>query len=231
MTLGTLIRRNLRCHWRAHLGVVLGAAVGSAALIGALVVGDSVKGSLREMALGRLGKTYLALPTGDDRFGRNWRPTSWGGKASTVIFKRDRRCGAATAKHRQHQCGTARANQVQVLGVDDRFWQLADPPALLANLPDDAVFINNHWRDNSISIRVTPSFCVPKPNELSREATLAPDRNESVVLRLKVGVVVSDAQLGRFSLQPGPTARLNASSSTSAGSQPISICPIRPTCS
>ena len=43
MTFRTLIRRSLRFHWRAHVGVVLGAAVGSAALIGALVVGDSVR--------------------------------------------------------------------------------------------------------------------------------------------------------------------------------------------
>jgi len=31
MTLRTLIRRSLRHHWRAHLGVTLGAAIGSAA--------------------------------------------------------------------------------------------------------------------------------------------------------------------------------------------------------
>ena len=65
MTLRTLIRRNLRFHRRSHLGVVLGAAIGSAALIGALVVGDSVKGSLRERSLERLGSTEFALQSGD----------------------------------------------------------------------------------------------------------------------------------------------------------------------
>src|ERR1035441_8330832 len=43
MTFWKLIRRNLSFHARAHFGVVLGAAIGSAALIGALVVGDSVR--------------------------------------------------------------------------------------------------------------------------------------------------------------------------------------------
>ena len=47
MTLWTLIRRSLRYHARAHLGVLLGATVGSAVLIGALLVGDSVRESLR----------------------------------------------------------------------------------------------------------------------------------------------------------------------------------------
>ena len=44
MTVRTLIQRSLRFHWRAHLGVVLGAAIGSAALIGALIVGVSRSG-------------------------------------------------------------------------------------------------------------------------------------------------------------------------------------------
>ena len=64
MTFGTLIRRSLRFHARAHAGVVLGAMIGSAALIGALVVGDSVKGSLRENALRRLANaSYVMAPT------------------------------------------------------------------------------------------------------------------------------------------------------------------------
>src|SRR5881394_71317 len=65
MRFGTLIRRSLRFHARSHFGVVLGAAIGSAALIGALVVGDSVRGSLRERALQRLSMAEFALDSGD----------------------------------------------------------------------------------------------------------------------------------------------------------------------
>src|SRR5215475_7026115 len=69
MTSWTLIRRSLAFRARAHAGVVLGAAVGSAALVGALVVGDSVRESLREMALARLGRVGVALAS-NDRFFR-----------------------------------------------------------------------------------------------------------------------------------------------------------------
>src|SRR5437879_5962322 len=68
MTLWTLIFRSLRFHARSHLGTLLGAAVGSAVLIGALVVGDSVRGSLRDMALARLGGIHYAISTGDRFF-------------------------------------------------------------------------------------------------------------------------------------------------------------------
>src|SRR2546422_4309773 len=68
MTFRTLIRRSLRFHARSHFGVVLGAAIGSAALIGALVVGDSVRGSLRERALERIGAGHYVLQVLDWTF-------------------------------------------------------------------------------------------------------------------------------------------------------------------
>src|SRR5437870_13808120 len=68
MTFRTLIGRSLRFHARSHFGVVLGAAIGSAALIGALVVGDSVRGSLRDKALERIGAARYFLETRDRTF-------------------------------------------------------------------------------------------------------------------------------------------------------------------
>ena len=69
MTYWTLIRRGLRFHARSHLGTLLGVVIGSAILIGALAVGDSVRESLRAIALSRLGKTGFALAS-NDRFFR-----------------------------------------------------------------------------------------------------------------------------------------------------------------
>ena len=76
MTFWTLVFRSLRYHARAHLGVLLGAIIGSAALVGALVVGDSVRGSLREMALLRIGNVQTrrvksALATRNSRVSCN----------------------------------------------------------------------------------------------------------------------------------------------------------------
>src|ERR1700686_3457353 len=68
MTFWLLIRRSLRFPARAHLGWALGAAIGSAALIGALIVGDSVRGSLRQRALSRLGGVWYAMSTRDRFF-------------------------------------------------------------------------------------------------------------------------------------------------------------------
>jgi len=103
MTLRTLIRRSLRFHWRAHLGVVLGAAVGSAALIGALVVGDSVRGSLLDSALARLGRIDVALD-GRDRFIREKLANDLGRHSAPVLRIR----GSVNKSD-----DSARANRVQ----------------------------------------------------------------------------------------------------------------------
>ena len=51
----------LRHHWKISLAVLLAAAVNTSVLAGALIVGDSVRGSLRDMTLDRLGDIDLAL--------------------------------------------------------------------------------------------------------------------------------------------------------------------------
>src|ERR1700744_1804225 len=49
------ILESLRYHRRMNLAVALGGRAGAAVLTGALLVGDSVRGSLRHLALDRLG--------------------------------------------------------------------------------------------------------------------------------------------------------------------------------
>jgi hypothetical protein len=61
MTRLGLIWRNLRYFRWANLAVVAGMAVATAVLAGALMVGDSVRGSLRDLAVRRLGRVDYAL--------------------------------------------------------------------------------------------------------------------------------------------------------------------------
>src|SRR5215813_5497039 len=112
MTFWTLIRRSLRFRARAHLGVVLGAAVGSAALIGALVVGDSVRESLREMALRRLGWVDVALAPIDSFF-RQSVLSSFSGPRREEALAVALRLPAVAVR----QDGAARASHVQAIGI------------------------------------------------------------------------------------------------------------------
>src|SRR5216110_907704 len=57
----TLVLRGLTYYWRTNVAVVAGVATAVAVLAGALLVGDSVRGSLRDLVLQRLGRTDRVL--------------------------------------------------------------------------------------------------------------------------------------------------------------------------
>src|ERR1700704_6475550 len=61
MRTGQLLKRSLKYYWRTNLAVLLGVATAVAVLAGALLVGDSVRASLRDLFLQRLGKTDYVI--------------------------------------------------------------------------------------------------------------------------------------------------------------------------
>ena len=65
MRTAQLVRRNLSYYWRTNLAVVFGVAIAVAVLAGALLVGDSVRASLRDLVLHRLGKTDYVISTSE----------------------------------------------------------------------------------------------------------------------------------------------------------------------
>src|SRR3954447_17207303 len=58
------ILSSLRHYRRIHIAVALGVAVATAVLTGALLVGDSMRGSLRDLTLQRLGRIDTVLVAG-----------------------------------------------------------------------------------------------------------------------------------------------------------------------
>src|SRR2546425_11354476 len=64
MSFSKLLLRNLLFHRRGNFAVLLGVAVGTAVLTGALLVGDSLRGSLRDLTEERLGWVDDAMVTG-----------------------------------------------------------------------------------------------------------------------------------------------------------------------
>ena len=64
MTAFSLVRRNLTHFWRTNLAVLAGVAVAVSVLAGALLVGASVRDSLRDLALQRLGRIDHVITSG-----------------------------------------------------------------------------------------------------------------------------------------------------------------------
>ena len=63
MSLFGLAKRSLYYYWRANLTMLFGSAVAVAALTGSLLVGDSVRGTLHDLAIERLGHVQFTVST------------------------------------------------------------------------------------------------------------------------------------------------------------------------
>jgi len=184
---------------------LLGAAIGSAVLIGALVVGDSVRGSLLDMALARLGHVQLALAS-NDRFFRADLAKSFEDPLDTFTAPAIQMVGTAATDD-----NSARANRVQVLGVDERFWYFSSATPPFGALAADDLAVNQAL---AVQLNAKPGdtvlLRVSKPSKLSRDAPVSPQEDPSIALRLKLRTVVTDEQMGRFSLQASQLAPFNA---------------------
>src|SRR5262245_55466678 len=110
--------RNLWYFFAPNLLIVLGVAIGTAVLTGALLLGESLKGSLTKLTLDRLGNIQAALAS--DRFFPAQLADRMQSQCVPVIILR----GTALRRSSDGSQLLARAGHVQVVGVDPRFWPL-----------------------------------------------------------------------------------------------------------
>jgi len=203
MTFWTLIRRSLCFHARAHLGVVLGAAIGSAALIGALVVGDSVRGTLRQRALDRVGAAQYVLSSRDRLFSDS--TNTWTGAFGDSYALGLRLAAVASAGQ-----GGARANQVNLYGVRPDFWEFSRTQKPITLQPDSVVLNKAIAVQLQVNVGDSVLFRFRKPTAFSSEVPLSSRSGNSVALRLRVQGVLTAAQYGNFSPVAATTAPRNA---------------------
>jgi putative ABC transport system permease protein len=198
MCFSLLILRGLAYYWRTNLAVVLGVATAVAVLAGALLVGDSVRGSLRDLVLQRLGRTdHVVMSTGffreelaADLQAHPAFASAFTGVTPLVVvqgFVSDQESGR-------------RAGQVRVYGVDDRFWRfhgvsgMAGPAGLDAMLSPALAEQLGARAGGTVLIRVQRPLDVPLESLHGRKDDVGQ------TLRLDVRQIVSRESLGDFAL-------------------------------
>lgn len=196
MTPRLLLTRSLRYHRGIHLAVALGVAVGAAVLAGALLVGDSVRGSLRDLTLDRLGNIEQALVA--DRFFRQELADEIDAVPAVMI--------RGTAENAD---SGARASKITVLGSDERFWELYDVAAPELGLRD--VVINESLarelavtEGEAMILRFQTDALIPSESVMGRKT------DTTRTLRLTVQSILPDRGPGRFGLSPNQLLPFNA---------------------
>jgi putative ABC transport system permease protein len=188
MTARSFILRGLHHYRGAYLGVLLGAALGAMVLLGALFAGDSVRFTLRQIASERTGNTSLVLAGGENFF-----------RAALA----DTLAPVAPVLHLRSQVDTPAGRstgQVNLFGVDPRFWALHETPPAPLTAGNWAI---NRELARTLDLAVGDSLVIRlgKPGMMSRDAPLSGEPEELITLRGTVAEIRADAAMGRFSLE------------------------------
>jgi putative ABC transport system permease protein len=186
MTPRSLLLRNLLYHWRANSAVFLGVVVGTTVLTGALLVGDSLRGSLRDLTLHRLGWLQRSLVT--TRFFRE-KLASEIQQGDEVVCPVLLLQGTAVVKEKGAITGQARG--VTVFGVDDRFWSRWQEKKgfTLAEGQAPPVWINSTLkRDLNLAEGAMLYLQLRKPSEIPREALLGKKESKDLIEELPLKV-------------------------------------------
>ncbi|MCY2988449.1 MAG: ABC transporter permease [Planctomycetota bacterium] len=214
MTGWRFVIRSLVYHWRMNATVALGVAAATAVLTGALLVGDSVRGSLRRLTLDRLGcideiliserffrADLAAEVSASPGFRKHFATT-----IPAILFPR------ATLEKRA-EAVVARASQVTVIGSQPDFWAAGKITVRPRVLPEDGEIVLNAPLaaeldakvGDQVVLRLPKSNLVPADSPLGRRT----DRIRSLP-GLKVVDIVPAEGLGCFSWQASQTTPRNA---------------------
>jgi putative ABC transport system permease protein len=190
LTRRALVIRTVVHFWRTNLAVVLGVATAVSVLAGALLVGDSVRDSLRDIAVGRLGRTDHVLASAGffrDAVAAEIATRSNVSTTPLIVAR-----GAVT-----HEPSGRRASNVLVYGVDARFWSFHRQP-----VRDDV----------SVSAALAAELGAPagdvllvrlqKPSAIPVESLFGRKDDVGRTMRLTIDAVLRREQLGEFALSP-----------------------------
>ena len=190
MSLSRLIVRSATYHWRTNLAVVLGVAAAVSVLGGALLVGDSVRGSLRDLVLSRLGRTSEVVASMG--FFRDALAADLAARGAVPAAPLIATRGFVT-----HEPSGKRATRVLVYGVDDRFWKLHGLE------PRDGVFVSPALAaELGVSAGDVLLTRLQKPTDIPLESLFAHKEDVGRTVRLSATGALPAAQLGEFALQP-----------------------------
>ncbi|QVL31506.1 ABC transporter permease [Telmatocola sphagniphila] len=192
MNRNSLILRNLVYHGRSNLSVLFAAAVGTAVLVGALLVGDSLRGSLRQRAEDQLNgiERVLIAP----RFFREELATSLGSTPGLLLQ------GSVGSQ----KDPTLRSGKVTVLGTPHL---LTESEALSGVALSTELASQLHVQvGDSVQLNVQKASAMPRSSVLGRRGTT--DTTQSVSLKVD-RILPADHPGNLFQLSPTPSMPLN----------------------
>ena len=211
MTPGRLVASSVKYYWRTHVAVVLGVATAVAVLAGALLLGDSVRGSLRDLVVQRLGATdYAVISAGffreqlaDDLRTHRRSGDELPGVSSDFSQPFDNVCPMLGVQGFVSVQGSgSRAGDAAVYGVDDRFWAFHGIDAIHGPQGRDALISPALAEELDAAPEATLLLRVQRPSDVPLESLHARKDDLGHTTRVIVRGVVAREEMGEFALRP-----------------------------
>ncbi len=188
-----LILRSLVYHWRTNLPIIAGVATAIAVLSGALLVGQSVRASLRNLLFEQIGNTEHAI-TADRFFSEDLAEAfSASGESCPLIFLK----GIVT-----HEDTGVQAHEVNVFGIDERFWKFQGMRNQRAPEGRSAIVGTQLARHLNVDPGESLLLRVETEQSIPREWLYGRRDNVGRTIRLNSREILSPQELGDFSLRP-----------------------------
>ena len=193
MTITQLALRSLMFYRRTNAASVLGVASAVAVLAGSLLVGSSVRSSLATISSSRLGLTAVVV-AGENLFTEQLSTRLLPGRTITaplLMFK-----GIAI-----HDTSSRRARDVQIYGIDDRFFAFH---AVAAKAPgrSDALLSPDLADELGAAPGDSLLVRVARPTDIPLDSLHGRREDVGRSVRLQVQGTLSRDAMGEFSLAP-----------------------------
>jgi len=214
MSLPRLVAAGLQTYWKRHLNVALAVATATAVLTGALMMGDSMRASLRHLVLDRYQRIDQVLVTDhffDTALADRLRQRAafrdhFDAVGSTLLLP-----GSVEVPGGARAGGRARRRSATILGVGPWFWDLGGKTRPRRQPRGAELVLNRPLADqlrvavgDEVLVRFARPAAIPADSPLGRKTDTAQSR------RMRVVDVIPAVGLGRFDLSNSQQLPRNA---------------------
>jgi putative ABC transport system permease protein len=195
MSFSKLILKSIWFYRKLNLTIVLGIALSTAILVGALIIGDSVKFSLQQITVQRLGNTSQVITAGERLFQQQLSSEiATKSSAATTALLRANGFGVIGG-------GELRINQLAVWGVDSTLERFSNHPGAFILKGNEAAINENLATIAGLKVGDEFLLRVNKLNTFPANTPFVSDKETTISFRVNVARILKSDQLGNFNLQ------------------------------
>lgn len=203
MSFTKLLLRSIWFYRRLNLTVILGVALSTAILLGAMIIGDSVRFSLQQLTYARLGRTSQVITAGERLFSKRLSSDiSRNSGLKTTALLRSNGVGIIDG-------GKSQFNQLAVWGVDSALSYFAGSPGLFDLKGNEAAINENLAAMAKLKPGDELLVRVKKLNTFPANTPFVSASETTVSFRITVKKILKSDGLGNFNLQNIQTSPRN----------------------